>query len=180
MNAIDKFEKDQITKLTEGRDIPHFEPGDTVNVGVKIVEGATQRVQNFEGVVIARRSAGVNSSFVVRKISHGEGVERKFLIYSPMLSHIKVVRRGIVRRAKLYYLRELRGKAARIKENLEFARKEAAKAKEEKLKRSQAAKAAAEAAKTEASKAEAPKPEAKAAEKAPKADKKIATDKEVK
>lgn len=129
MNAIEKFEKAQIAKLTAGKEIPDFAPGDTVNIGVKIVEGTTQRVQAFEGVVIARRNAGVNSSFVVRKISHGEGVERKFKLYSPMLSHINVVRRGIVRRAKLYYLRELRGKAARIKEDLDFTRKATAKAK---------------------------------------------------
>jgi large subunit ribosomal protein L19 len=140
MNAIEKFEKAQIAKLTAGKEIPDFAPGDTVNIGVKIVEGTTQRVQAFEGVVIARRNAGVNSSFVVRKISHGEGVERKFKLYSPMLSHIKVVRRGIVRRAKLYYLRDLRGKAARIKEDLDFARKESAKAKENKKLESKAAK----------------------------------------
>lgn len=132
MNAIEKFEKNQIAKLTEGKDIPNFKPGDSINVGVRIVEGTTSRIQNFEGVVIARRNAGINSSFVVRKISHGEGVERKFMLYSPMLAHITVVRRGIVRRAKLYYLRELRGKAARIKENLDFSRREAAKAKEAK------------------------------------------------
>lgn len=156
MNAIDKFEKSQIEKLTEGKDIPNFKPGDTVNVGVKIVEGTTSRIQNFEGVVIARRSAGVNSSFVVRKISHGEGVERKFMIYSPMIAHIKVVRRGIVRRAKLYYLRNLRGKAARIREDLEFARREAAEAKAAKL---AAAKKVAE------PKKEAPKADAKKEEK---------------
>lgn len=160
MNAIEKFEKAQIAKLTEGKDIPDFKPGDSVNVGVRIVEGTTSRVQNFEGVVIARRSAGVNSSFTVRKISHGEGVERKFKIYSPMLAHIKVVRRGIVRRAKLYYLRDLKGKAARIKENLEFSRREAAIAKAAKL----------EASKKTVAKVEAPKEEAKKQE--PKADSK--------
>ena len=129
MNAILKFEQEQIQKLTEGKEIPDFKAGDTVNVGVRIVEGATERVQAYEGVVIARRNAGVNSSFTVRKISHGEGVERKFKIYSPMIQSIKVVKRGIVRRAKLYYLRDRRGKSARIKELLDFtgAAKKAAK-----------------------------------------------------
>jgi large subunit ribosomal protein L19 len=120
MNAISKFEQEQIQKLTESKVIPDFKAGDTVNVGVRIVEGATERVQSYEGVVIARRNAGVNSSFTVRKISHGEGVERKFKIYSPMIQSIKVVKRGVVRRAKLYYLRDRRGKSARIKELLDF------------------------------------------------------------
>ena len=120
MSAILKFEQEQIQKLTEGKNIPDFKAGDTVNVGVRIVEGATERVQAYEGVVIARRNAGVNSSFTVRKISHGEGVERKFKIYSPMIQSIKVVKRGIVRRAKLYYLRDRRGKSARIREKLDF------------------------------------------------------------
>lgn len=120
MNAIAKFEQSQIEKLTSGKDIPDFRPGDTVNVGVRIVEGATERVQAYEGVVIARRNAGVNSSFTVRKISHGEGVERKFKLYSPMIQSIKLVKRGIVRRAKLYYLRDRRGKSARIRERLDF------------------------------------------------------------
>lgn len=123
MDAIAKFEKEQITQLTENKEIPDFKAGDTVNVGVRIIEGANERVQYYEGVVIARRSAGVNSSFVVRKISHGEGVERKFMIYSPIIHSIKVVRKGIVRRSKLYYLRDLRGKAARIKEKLDFTKK---------------------------------------------------------
>ena len=120
MNEILRFEQEQIAKLTEGKVIPDFKAGDTVNVGVRIVEGATERVQAYEGVVIARRNAGVNSSFTVRKISHGEGVGRKFKLYSPMLQSIKVVRRGIVRRAKLYYLRERSGKSARIREKLDF------------------------------------------------------------
>ncbi len=120
MNAILKFEQEQIQRLTEGKTLPDFKAGDTVNVGVRIVEGATERVQAYEGVVIARRNAGVNSSFTVRKISHGEGVERKFKIYSPMIQSIKVVKRGIVRRAKLYYLRDRRGKSARIREKLDF------------------------------------------------------------
>jgi len=121
MNAIFKFEQEQIQKLTEGKVIPDFKAGDTVNVGVRIVEGATERVQAYEGVVIARRNAGVNSSFTVRKISHGEGVERKFKLYSPMLQTITVVKRGVVRRAKLYYLRDRRGKSARIRELLDFS-----------------------------------------------------------
>ncbi|MEY3196775.1 MAG: ribosomal protein [Pseudomonadota bacterium] len=123
MDAILKFEQEQIKKLTEGKEIPDFRPGDTVNVGVRIVEGATERVQAYEGVVIARRNAGVNSSFTVRKISHGEGVERKFKLYSPMIQSIKVVKRGIVRRAKLYYLRDRQGKAARIREKITFTPK---------------------------------------------------------
>ena len=123
MDAIAKFEQKQIAKLTEGKTIPEFKAGDTVNVGVRIVEGANERVQAYEGVVIAMRNAGVNSSFTVRKISHGEGVERKFKLYSPMLQSIKVVKRGIVRRAKLYYLRNLRGKAARIREKLNTGNK---------------------------------------------------------
>jgi large subunit ribosomal protein L19 len=126
MNAITKFEQEQIKRLSENKQIPEFQPGDVVNVGVRIIEGANERVQAYEGVVIARRSAGVNSSFTVRKISHGEGVERKFMLYSPMISSIKVVRRGIVRRAKLYYLRDRRGKSARIREKLNYARPAAA------------------------------------------------------
>ena len=120
MNIITKFEQDQIQKLTDGKAIPDFKAGDTINVGVRIVEGATERVQAYEGVVIARRNAGVNSSFTVRKISHGEGVERKFKIYSPMIASIKVVKYGIVKRAKLFYLRDRRGKSARIRERLNF------------------------------------------------------------
>ncbi|MES2215166.1 MAG: 50S ribosomal protein L19 [Pseudomonadota bacterium] len=96
--------------------IPDFVAGDTVKVNVRIIEGANERIQAYEGVVIARRNAAVNSSFVVRKISHGEGVERKFMLYSPIVQSIQVIRHGDVRRAKLYYLRNLRGKAARIKE----------------------------------------------------------------
>lgn len=120
MDAIFKFEQAQIARLMEGKTIPDFKAGDTVNVGVRIVEGATERVQAYEGVVIARRNAGVNSSFTVRKISHGEGVERKFKLYSPMLQSIKLVKRGIVRRAKLYYLRDRHGKSARIREKLDY------------------------------------------------------------
>jgi large subunit ribosomal protein L19 len=122
MNFIEKFEASQIEQLTQGKKIPTFKAGDTVRVSVRIVEGATERLQAYEGVVIARTNRGVNSTFLVRKISHGEGVERKFQLYSPMLANIEVVRRGIVRRAKLYYLRSRRGKSARIKEDLKATR----------------------------------------------------------
>lgn len=117
---IKAFEQAQIDKLIANKKIPEFKSGYTVKVSVRIVEGATERLQAYEGVVIARRNRGINSSFVVRKISHGEGVERRFHLYSPMVHSIEVVKRGIVRRAKLYYLRTRRGKAARIKENLNF------------------------------------------------------------
>ena len=102
----------------EGKKIPEFNPGDTVIVNVKVKEGTNERIQAFEGVVIAKRNRGLNSAFTVRKISHGEGVERVFLTYSPALASIEVIRRGDVRRSKLYYLRGLTGKAARIKEKL--------------------------------------------------------------
>jgi len=101
-----------------GKEIPAFNPGDTVIVGVKVKEGKRERVQNFEGVVIAKKNRGLNSAFTVRKISYGEGVERVFQTYSPMIDNIEVKRRGDVRRAKLYYLRGLEGRAARIKEKL--------------------------------------------------------------
>jgi large subunit ribosomal protein L19 len=119
MNLIKQLEAEQITKLTEGKEIPDFAPGDTVIVNVKVVEGERARVQAYEGVCIARTGAGFNQSFTVRKISYGEGVERVFPLYSPMLESIKIVRRGKVRRAKLYYLRGLRGKSARILEKQE-------------------------------------------------------------
>lgn len=118
MNAIDEFEKKQIESLAAHKEIPEFRSGDTLKVQVRITEGVTERLQAFEGVVIAKRNRGINTSFVLRKISHGEGVERKFFLYSPLLSTINVVRRGVVRRNKLYYLSELRGKAARIKEKI--------------------------------------------------------------
>lgn len=119
MNLIKQLEAEQITKLTEGKEIPDFAPGDTVIVNVRVVEGERARVQAYEGVCIARTGAGFNQSFTVRKISYGEGVERVFPLYSPMLESIKIVRRGKVRRAKLYYLRGLRGKSARILEKQE-------------------------------------------------------------
>jgi large subunit ribosomal protein L19 len=116
MNLLKQIEQEQITKLTEKKEIPDFGPGDTLIVNVKVVEGERSRVQAYEGVCIARAGGGINQSFTVRKISYGEGVERVFPLYSPMVDSIKVVRRGKVRRAKLYYLRGLRGKKARITE----------------------------------------------------------------
>jgi len=119
MNIIEQLEKEEIARL--GKTIPVFAPGDTVVVNVSVVEGERKRVQAYEGVVIAKRNRGLNSSFTVRKISSGEGVERTFQTYSPMLASIEVKRRGDVRRAKLYYMRDLRGKAARIKEKINRA-----------------------------------------------------------
>ena len=116
MNLIQQIEQDEIKRL--GKNIPDFSPGDTVVVNVNVVEGERKRVQAFEGVVIAKRNRGLNSSFIVRKISSGEGVERTFQTYSPSLASIEVKRKGDVRRAKLYYLRGLTGKAARIREKL--------------------------------------------------------------
>ena len=116
MNIIEQLEKEQAESLN--KDIPEFGPGDTVKVNVKVVEGERHRIQAFEGVCIARKNAGLNSSFTVRKISHGEGVERVFQTFSPLIGDIKVKRRGDVRRAKLYYLRDRRGKSARIKEKI--------------------------------------------------------------
>jgi large subunit ribosomal protein L19 len=116
MNIIEQLEAEQIEKLTAVRPVPEFGPGDTLRVNVKVVEGTRERVQAFEGVCIGRRNAGVNSAFTVRKISYGEGVERVFPLYSPRIESIEVVRRGDVRRAKLYYLRGRRGKSARIAE----------------------------------------------------------------
>ena len=116
MNLIQTLEKEQVAKLSAKKDIPEFAPGDTVIVNVKVVEGDRTRVQAYEGVCIGRSGGGINESFTVRKISYGEGVERVFPLYSPMLDSIKVVRRGKVRRAKLYYLRGRRGKSARISE----------------------------------------------------------------
>jgi len=116
MNVIQQLEAEQIERYTTARAIPEFRPGDTLRVGVKVVEGDRTRVQNFEGVCIARANRGMGSSFTVRKISFGEGVERVFPLYSPNVDTIEVVRRGAVRRAKLYYLRGRTGKAARIAE----------------------------------------------------------------
>ena len=116
MNIIDKIEKQQIDKILADRKIPEFSAGDTLKVNVKVIEGTRERVQAFEGVCIARKNAGVRSAFTVRKVSYGEGVERVFPLYSPRISGIEVIRRGKVRRAKLYYLRERQGKSARIAE----------------------------------------------------------------
>ena len=118
MNIIEQLEAEQVEKLADERPIPNFSPGDTLRVNVKVVEGTRERVQVFEGVCIARRNAGVNSAFTVRKISYGEGVERVFPLYSPRIESIDVVRRGDVRRAKLYYLRGRTGKSARIREKI--------------------------------------------------------------
>lgn len=116
MNIIQQIEAEQVAKLSDGKTMPDFAPGDTVRVNVKVVEGNRERIQAYEGVVIARKNAGLNSSFTVRKISYGEGVERIFPLYSPRIESIELVRRGKVRRAKLYYLRGRTGKAARIAE----------------------------------------------------------------
>jgi large subunit ribosomal protein L19 len=119
MTTLNKIEEAQVAKLKETAKLPDFRPGDTVKVNVKVVEGDRERVQAFEGVCIARKNAGLNSSFTVRKISYGEGVERIFPLYSPRLTSVEVVRSGDVRRAKLYYLRGRRGKAARISERVD-------------------------------------------------------------
>ncbi len=119
MNLLSEIEAEQVAKLTAERPVPKFAPGDTVRVHFKVTEGTRERIQVYEGVVIARSSRGINSAFTVRKISYGEGVERVFPLYSPRIERIEVVRRGAVRRAKLYYLRSLRGKRARIAEKVE-------------------------------------------------------------
>ena len=116
MNLLQQIEQEQVDKLASERAVPDFRPGDTVKVSVKVVEGDRERVQAFEGVCIARKNAGINSNFTLRKISYGEGVERVFPLYSPRLTAIEVIRHGDVRRAKLYYLRDRRGKSARIAE----------------------------------------------------------------
>lgn len=118
MDIIQKLEQEELTRLTANKSIPEFAPGDTVIVNVNVVEGNRKRVQAYEGVVIGRRNRGLNSSFVVRKVSSGEGVERTFQLYSPTIASIEVKRRGDVRRAKLYYLRDRSGKSARIREKL--------------------------------------------------------------
>ena len=118
MNLIEKIEQEEIARLTANKTLPSFAPGDTIVVSVNVVEGTRKRTQAFEGVVIAKRNRGLNSNFIVRKISSGEGVERTFQTYSPLIASIEVKRRGDVRRAKLYYLRDRSGKSARIKEKL--------------------------------------------------------------
>lgn len=116
MNLIKQLEQEQLAKLTQGKEIPSFRAGDTLKVGVKVVEGQRERVQFFEGVCIARSNRGINSNFTVRKVSFGEGVERVFPLYAPIVASIDVLRRGDVRRSKLYYLRDRSGKSARIAE----------------------------------------------------------------
>jgi large subunit ribosomal protein L19 len=145
MNIIEQLEAEQAAKLSINKVIPTFQPGDTLIVNVKVKEGERTRVQAYEGICIARHGGGLSESFTVRKISYGEGVERVFPIYSPNIDSIKVIRRGKVRRAKLYYLRDLRGKAARIAEKMETP---AARAAREAAKKE--AKAAAKAKKAEA------------------------------
>ncbi len=122
MNIVEEIGREQVERLRGERPVPDFKPGDAVRVNVKVIEGTRERVQAFEGVCIARKNAGVNSSFTVRKISYGEGVERVFPTYSPRIESIQVVRQGDVRRAKLYYLRGRTGKRARIKEKVTHGR----------------------------------------------------------
>ena len=131
MNLLQQLEKEEADRLLATRAIPDFKPGDTVRVNVKIKEGDRERVQAYEGVCIARQGQGINESFTVRKISFGEGVERLFPIHSPNIDSIEVKRRGVVRRAKLYYLRDRRGKSARIAERQMVSTKDAAPASEE-------------------------------------------------
>ncbi|MBL8628346.1 MAG: 50S ribosomal protein L19 [Rhodospirillaceae bacterium] len=118
MNVIDQINQDHVAQLTSGKSIPEFTPGDTVRVFVKVKEGDKSRLQAYEGVCIARKNAGINSSFTVRKISFGEGVERVFPLFAPVVDKVELVRRGKVRRAKLYYLRDRRGRSARIAEEM--------------------------------------------------------------
>ena len=124
MNVIDKLEKNQMDKILSERNIPEFGAGDTIKVDVKIIEGDKERIQAFEGLCIARSGGGLNESFTVRKISYGEGVERVFPIFSPKIAGITLLKRGKVRRAKLYYLRDRRGKAARIVEKIQLSKKD--------------------------------------------------------
>ena len=124
MNVIDKIQKDQMDKIVAERSIPDFSAGDTIKVDVKIVEGDKERIQAFEGLCIARSGGGLNESFTVRKISYGEGVERIFPIFSPKIAGITVLKKGKVRRAKLYYLRDRRGKSARIVEKIQASKKD--------------------------------------------------------
>jgi len=124
MNVIDKIEKNQMDKISSERNIPEFGAGDTIRVDVKIVEGDKERIQAFEGLCIARSGGGLNESFTVRKISYGEGVERIFPVFSPKIAGITLLKRGKVRRAKLYYLRDRRGKSARIVEKIQVSKKD--------------------------------------------------------
>lgn len=174
MNIIQQLEAEQATALAAQRGVPEFRPGDTVKVNVKVTEGERSRVQAYEGMCIARSGQGLNESFTVRKISFGEGVERVFPLYSPMIDSIEVIRRGRVRRAKLYYLRSRRGKSARIAEAtdvrtrrlIEDEKRAAAEAKAQAAAEKEAAKAAAAKARAEEEAAAAAAAEAKAAEEA--------------
>tara|TARA_X000000950_G_scaffold7117_1_gene7761 strand:- start:32 stop:469 length:438 start_codon:yes stop_codon:yes gene_type:complete len=123
MNIINDIENEQITEIVKKRTVPNFKAGDTVKVNVYVTEGNKERVQAFEGICIARSNRGFNSTFTIRKISHGEGVERVFPVYSPMLASIELIRKGKVRRSKLYYLRQRSGKSARIAEKKDFSKK---------------------------------------------------------
>ncbi len=162
MNTIQKLEKEQIDRLSAEKQVPDFAPGDTLRVDVKVVEGTRERIQAFEGVCIGRKNRGINSSFTVRKISYGEGVERVFPLFSPRIAGIEILRRGDVRRAKLYYLRGRRGKSARIAEKTTgLAGKLTA------AEREAAATAKAEAQRTARAKAAAKEAEAKAVKEAP-------------
>ena len=149
MNTIQQLEQEQMTRLVSERPVPEFSPGDTLKVNVKVVEGTRERIQAFEGVCIARKNRGLNSAFTVRKISYGEGVERVFPLYSPRIESIQLVRRGDVRRAKLYYLRGLAGKRARIAEKTTGAAGKAAQVEREEA---AAVKAAAQSARAAAKK----------------------------
>jgi large subunit ribosomal protein L19 len=145
MNVIEQLEQEEVARLTAKRTIPEFAPGDTVVVSVNVVEGTRKRVQAYEGVVIARRNRGLNSAFIVRKISSGEGVERTFQLYSPSIAGIEVKRRGDVRRAKLYYLRDRSGKSARIREKLQSDKSNAQREKDKQVAKAKAAAVSAEA-----------------------------------
>jgi large subunit ribosomal protein L19 len=145
MNVIEQLEREEVSRLTAKRSIPEFAPGDTVVVSVNVVEGTRKRVQAYEGVVIARRNRGLNSAFIVRKISSGEGVERTFQLYSPSIAGIEVKRRGDVRRAKLYYLRDRSGKSARIREKLQSDKSNAQREKDKQVAKAKAAAVSADA-----------------------------------
>lgn len=162
MNLIKELEQEQLAKLSAGKTVPQFAPGDTVVVNVRVKEGERTRIQAYEGVCIGRAGGGINETFTVRKISYGEGVERVFPLYSPIIDAIKVVRHGKVRRAKLYYLRNLRGKSARIAEREGFAAEDAVAAK---AAHEGKAKIEGEAAPAPAKKAKAPAPKKEAAKK---------------
>lgn len=149
MNNLQKFEAKYLETAQEGKNIPEFRAGDTLKVNYRIVEGNKERVQAYQGVCIARKNDGINSSFTVRKVSNGEGVERLFPLYSPRIESVELVRKGIVRRAKLYYMRELSGKAARIKEKMDFVSKKDKKAEAPKVEKAPKAEAKTEEAKSE-------------------------------